>query len=142
MSKDRARVLIARASFPGIEIERGILAGVGADIVDGRFASDAELNELCRQADGVLTDYFDLRRPLIDQMERCRVICQYGVGLDHIDIDAATERGIVVTHTPDYCTEEVADHALALVLSLWRKIVASDASVRRGHWDYNLAAPL
>jgi D-3-phosphoglycerate dehydrogenase len=142
MSESGPFVLIARAAFPSIEIERGILAAVGADIVDGRTAPDNELSDLCRQADGVLTDYFELRRPLIDQMVRCRVICQYGVGLDHVDVEAATDQGIVVTHTPDYCTEEVADHTLALLLSLWRKIIPLNASVRGGSWDYNVAAPL
>jgi D-3-phosphoglycerate dehydrogenase / 2-oxoglutarate reductase len=142
MSKSRQCALIARAAFPSIEIERGILAAVEVDVVDGRFTPDDQLSDLCRQADGVLTDYFEVRRPLIEQMERCRVICQYGVGLDHVDVDAATERGIVVTHTPDYCTDEVADHTLALLLSLWRKIIPLNASVRSGNWDYNFAAPL
>jgi D-3-phosphoglycerate dehydrogenase len=135
-------VLIARCAFPSLEIERRILSHAGADVIDGRFASDDELDELCRQADGVITDYFPIRRRQIEQMERCRVVCQYGVGLDQIDVAAATERGIVVTHTPDYCTEEVADHALALLLCLWRKIVPLRESVRAGRWDYNVAAPI
>ncbi len=136
------RVLIARCAFPNLEIERRILGRVGAEVIDGREASDDELTELGRQVDGIITDYFPIRRDQIEKMERCRVICQYGVGLDQIDLAAATERGIVVTHTPDYCTEEVADHALALLLCLWRKVVLLHESVRRGCWDYNVADPI
>jgi D-3-phosphoglycerate dehydrogenase len=133
---------VARADFPDLEAERRILGAVGAEVVDGRFAPEAELAALCREADAVLTDYFVLRRPLIEAMTRCRVICQYGVGLDHVDLEAATERGIVVTHTPTACTDEVVDHALALLLCLWRKIIPLRDAARSGRWDYNAADPL
>ncbi|HEY3080458.1 MAG TPA: C-terminal binding protein [Chloroflexota bacterium] len=133
------RALVARADFPDLDAERRILAAVGAEVVDGRFMPEAELVALCREADAVMTDYFVLRRPLIEAMTRCRVICQYGVGLDQVDLGAATERGIVVTHTPTACTDEVADHALALLLCLWRKIVPLRDAARAGGWDYNLA---
>ena len=111
-------------------------------MIDGRFAAEAELAALCREVDAVLTDYFVVGRPLIESMARCRVICQYGIGLDHVDLGAATERGIVVTHTPTYCTDEVADHALTLLLCLWRKVIPLREAVRAGRWDYNVADPL
>jgi D-3-phosphoglycerate dehydrogenase len=136
------QVLVARAAFPTLDTERRILGAVGAEVIDGRRSSDDELEAVCPGIDGLITDYFMVRRPLIERMTRCQVICQYGVGLDHIDLEAATERGIVVSHTPDFCTEEVADHALALLLCLWRKIVVLNESVRAGGWDYNQAVPV
>lgn len=71
------------------------------------------------------------------RLRRCRVICQYGVGLDQIDIAAATRAGIVVTHTPAYCVDELADHALALILAVARNVVRFDRSVRAAEWDYS-----
>jgi D-3-phosphoglycerate dehydrogenase len=84
-----------------------------------------------------MTDYFRVDADVIDQLERCRVICQYGVGLDQLDIDAATSAGILVTHTPEYCVDELADHTLALLLAAARNIVPFDRAVRAGNWDYN-----
>jgi len=136
------RVLVARADFPTLDAERRILGALGAEVVDGRFAADAELLGLCRDVDAVMTDYFMVGRPVVEQMARCRVICQYGVGLDHIDVAAATERGIVVAHTPEACTDEVADHALALLLCLWRKIIPLRDDVLAGRWSYNAADPV
>lgn len=136
------RVLIARADFPTLDAERRALGAIGAEVVDGRFLPDPELAALCRDVDAVMTDYFVVDRPVIEQMARCRVICQYGVGLDHIDLAAATERSIVVTHTPEACTDEVADHALALLLCLWRKIIPLRDEVLSGRWSYNAADPL
>ena len=71
-----------------------------------------------------------------------RVISTPSVGFDHIDVDAATERGVWVCNVPDYCVDEMADHALALLLALVRGVVELDRSVRSGRWDYGAAGSL
>jgi D-3-phosphoglycerate dehydrogenase / 2-oxoglutarate reductase len=76
---------------------------------------------------------FDEER--IAALRRCRVIVRYGVGYDNVDVAAATERGIAVAIVPDYCIEEVATHALAMVLALNRQLAALDHSVREGRWQ-------
>ena len=96
----------------------------------------------CRSAAAVMTDYFRCDPERIAGFERCRVICQYGVGLDQIDVEAATRARILVTHTPEYCVDELADHAMALVLAVARRIVRYDRSVREGAWDYNVGTPI
>ena len=63
------------------------------------------------------------------------MIARYGIGIDTVDLPAATAKGIVVTNVPDYCIDEVSDHALALILSLVRGVVRLDRSVRTGGWD-------
>ena len=82
-----------------------------------------------------MTDYFVCDAPRIATFERCKVICQYGAGLNQVDVVAATAAGIYVTHTPDYCSEELGDHTMALILASMRRIVRFDRNIRAGRWD-------
>lgn len=136
------RVVVAGAGFPSLDAERRILEEIGAEIVDARALGEAETLGVCRSAEAILTDYFRVDADVIEQLEHCRVICQYGVGLDQIDVDAATAAGILVTHTPEYCVDELADHTLALLLAVARNVVHFDRGVRGGAWDYKLAPPM
>jgi D-3-phosphoglycerate dehydrogenase / 2-oxoglutarate reductase len=91
---------------------------------------------------GVLTIAEPVGAELLAQLPALRVVATATVGFDHIDIDAAEERGVAVVSVPDYCTHEVADHALALLLGLVRGVVALDRDVRRGGWDAKAAGSL
>ncbi|MCQ3809698.1 MAG: C-terminal binding protein [Acidimicrobiia bacterium] len=135
-------VVVAGASFPSLEVERSFLEPLGCTIVDKRFAADDEALEACRTAVAVMTDYFVCDAARIGTFERCKVICQYGAGLNQVDIAAATAAGIYVTHTPDYCSEELGDHAMALILASMRRIVRFDRNIRAGRWDYNDGMPM
>jgi D-3-phosphoglycerate dehydrogenase len=79
---------------------------------------------------------------LMDAMPALRVVATATVGFDHIDVEAADERGIAVVTVPDYCTQEVADHAVALLYALLRGVVSLDDDVRRGEWNAKAAGPL
>jgi D-3-phosphoglycerate dehydrogenase / 2-oxoglutarate reductase len=91
---------------------------------------------------GVLTIAKPVGADLFAQLPALRVVATATVGFDHIDIDAAEERGVAVVSVPDYCTQEVADHTLALLLALVRGVVALDRDVFRGGWDAKAAGPL
>ena len=135
-------VVVAGASFPSLEVERSLLEPLGCTIVDKRFAGDDEALEACRTAVAVMTDYFVCDAARIATFGECRVICQYGAGLNQVDVAAATAAGIYVTHTPDYCSEELGDHAMALILASMRRIVRFDRNIRAGRWDYNDGMPM
>lgn len=126
------------AGFPTVDIERTVLARINAEVLDARRLANSDVLDLAPGADAVLTDYFDWSAEAIARLGRCRVICQYGVGVDRIDLDAASRAGIAVTNTPEYCVDEMADHALALLLAVTRNVVLYDRSVRTGTWDYKL----
>jgi D-3-phosphoglycerate dehydrogenase len=79
---------------------------------------------------------------MIRQMTRCRIISRFGIGVDNVDIPAATERGIVVTKVPDYCIDEVSDHAMALLLSAVRKIPLANSLVQQGRWEMPAVVPI
>jgi D-3-phosphoglycerate dehydrogenase len=78
----------------------------------------------------------------IGRLAQCRAIARYGVGVDTIDLDAATARGIRVSNVPDYCVEEVALHTIALLLAAHRRIVRGDRLVRGGGWGALGAGPV
>jgi D-3-phosphoglycerate dehydrogenase len=130
-------VVGAGADFPDVAPERRILGRLRAEVVDARGRDAAETLALARDADALITDYFACSPEVIGQLGRCRVICQYGVGIDKVDVDAATAAGIVVTHTPGYCVDELADHTLALMLTLARSVDLYAERVRGGAWSYH-----
>src|SRR5436309_2845255 len=116
--------------------EEAILAlrGAGAEVIHTSGADIEELARLTRDADAVMASLVKVPAPVIAQMERCKLLAAIGVGFDHIDFRAARERGIPVTHVPDYGTNEVADHALSLALCLARDLRVLEHTVRDGRW--------
>jgi D-3-phosphoglycerate dehydrogenase len=79
---------------------------------------------------------------MIGQMMRCRIIARFGIGVDNVDIAAATNAGIVVTRVPDYCIDEVSDHTMALLLALARKIPFANSRAHAGRWEMSAVVPV
>jgi D-3-phosphoglycerate dehydrogenase len=113
-------------------IEREIVEPAGAQVIVRRAANQDERAELLRDAQCVLVSGAKIDEPLLDRLPKLELIIRYGVGLDTLDIPAATQRGIVVAHYPDFCQPEVANHALMLMLAASRKLVQHDRAVRSG----------
>jgi D-3-phosphoglycerate dehydrogenase len=86
--------------------------------------------------------YAKITAEMIRQMTRCRIISRFGIGVDNVDIAAATGAGIVVTKVPDYCIDEVSDHTMALLLALARKIPFANAQVHAGRWEMPSVVPI
>ncbi len=92
----------------------------------------------CRDADAIVTDYVPFDRAVLTELSRCRIISVAATGWDCVDVDAAAERGIRVCAVGEYCTDEVADHALALMLALNRRLLAYHEQVQqRRSWRWN-----
>jgi D-3-phosphoglycerate dehydrogenase / 2-oxoglutarate reductase len=142
-AKPTGTILIADYDFGDVSIERGIIEGAGFALVAAQCKSEDEVIEHGRDADGVLAQYVPIGARAINAFTRCRVIARYGTGVDIVDVDAATRRGIQVTNAPnDWCAEEVADHAVALWLAAIRKICQYDRAVRRGEWRWQTGQPI
>jgi D-3-phosphoglycerate dehydrogenase len=135
-------IVITDYRFPDVEQERRAVESAGGTLVTGQAVNEEQVAELCRDADAVLNVRAPVTRRAIAAMERCRVIVRYGIGVDSIDIPAATERGIMVANVPDYCLDEVSDHALTLLLMLSRQIVPSIALAREGTWSVSQMPPV
>jgi D-3-phosphoglycerate dehydrogenase len=114
----------------------------GGTLVTGQAVNEEQVAELCRDADGVLNARAPVTRRAIAAMERCRIIVRYGIGVDTIDVAAATERGIFVANVPDYCLDEVSDHAFTLLLMLSRQMIAAISLAREDTWPVAKMPPL
>jgi D-3-phosphoglycerate dehydrogenase len=93
-------------------------------------------------ADALINQYAPIDEAVLESLERVRIVARYGVGVDTVDVEAATRRGVWVANVPDYGTEEVSDHALALLMNLLRGVGRLDRAVRSGGWDYSAVRPL
>jgi D-3-phosphoglycerate dehydrogenase / 2-oxoglutarate reductase len=136
------RVVITDHRFPAVDQERRAVEALGGELVVAQASGEQELIDLCRDADGVLTARASITRRVIEAMRRCRIIVRYGIGVDTIDIPAATQRGILVANVPDYCVDEVSDHALTLLLMLSRQAVAAISLAREEQWSVAKMPPM
>jgi D-3-phosphoglycerate dehydrogenase len=117
-----------------LDIEREILNEADITIIDGERAKQP-IEDLVAGADALISSQQIIDGAFMDRMPDCRVISRTGIGVDYIDLEAATERGILVTNVPDHCISEVSDHALGLMLAIKRRIVEYDSDVRQGSWN-------
>ncbi|MGN6811448.1 MAG: C-terminal binding protein [Thermomicrobiales bacterium] len=101
----------------------------------GPLTTPEQLIEHCHDADALLVPGARFTREVINSLEKCRVLVRYGIGYDTIDVDAATDHGLVVVNIPDFCQPEVANHALAHLLNCAKKIVRLDDWMRAGGWS-------
>jgi D-3-phosphoglycerate dehydrogenase len=120
--------------FPTLDVERAILSTIDATLEVLPAGTPDVIRAEAAEADALLTTYAPIDAETLGSLERCRIISRYGIGVDNIDLEAARERGVVVTNVPDYCVEEVADHTLALLLAAVRKIPLGDRLVHAGEW--------
>ena len=135
-------VAVADSVFPNLDPARGVLSRLGADLAVAPEATPEAIVRVAAGADALLVTYATITAEMIRQLTRCRVISRFGIGVDNVDIAAATSAGIVVTKVPDYCLDEVSDHALALMLALVRKIPFSNARVHAGRWEMRSVVPI
>jgi len=119
--------------FPMVE-EVAELAKVNAELVEADWATEDDIIEAAKDADAILTDATPVTRRVIDSLLKCRVIVCYGIGYDMIDVDAATNNGILVVNIPDFCLEEVSNHVIALLLVCAKKLVFLNKGTKQGRW--------
>lgn len=112
------KILVTDCAWNDLQIEQQILSSVNALLVAAKSGTEDELVALAPNTEGIFTNWKRVSHKVIANAPKCRAIVRYGVGLDNIDVKYATEVGTVVANVPDYCLEEVSDHALALLLAL------------------------
>lgn len=128
-----ARIVITDVAWPTIDIERELADAAGHTVVLAE--SDEDLLTLAPDADAILTCFRRVPAAVLDAATRCMTVARYGVGVDNIDVVRATERGILVSNVPEFCTEEVADHTLLLVLASLRNLLPATETTRSGGWQ-------
>ncbi|WP_405865986.1 MULTISPECIES: C-terminal binding protein [unclassified Streptomyces] len=132
-------VLLTDYAWPDDSVERSVIEEAGHTLVTGPAepASAETVEELVAEhrPAGILTCWAPVSATAIGTSPDLRIVARLGVGLDNIAVDAATERGVWVTNVPDYCVEEVSDHAVGMVLAWTRGLAVFDREVRAGRWD-------
>ena len=137
------RVAMIDYDYPSLDIVRNELAKWDCELDAKQCVNMEEAKALAAEADGVICQKLGpVDGDFMDALRNCRVLARTGIGLDPIDVAAATERGIPVVHIPSYCENEVADHAMAMLLACARKITVYDRSVKSGVWDFAVGAPI
>lgn len=135
----RFKVLLTDYAWSDVEIERRTLAEVDADLIvaDKPQQDAAGLAALARQhqVDAIMTNWAKVPQAVIEASPKCRIVSRLGIGLDNIDVAYCTSRGIPVTNIPDYCLIEVAEHALALLLALSRKVAFYHHETKNGRYE-------
>lgn len=126
-----------------LAIERAALAEIDAELrTIERGKSPRELARLLGDADALLVLGAPITAEVLDAMPRCRVVVRYGVGVDTLDLEGATARDVICAHVPDFCQEEVANHALLLMLAVVKTLIPLDAAIRAGDWRRGSFAPM
>ena len=138
----KAKVVLTDYVWESLDVEKRTLEGL-ADLVALKTKTPDEFLAEAADCDALLNTYAGpITADTMSRMPKCRIIARYGIGVDTIDIDAATQAGIIVTNNPTYCIEEVAEHTMALLLSAARKIAFYDRLVRAGRWEVPPGKPI
>lgn len=135
-------VMITDCDHDSVEIEEKIIKDVTNNLKLLDCKTENDIIESCLEADALITQYGKFTRKVLSQLSKCKIIVRYGVGVDSIDLDAATEFNIQVCNVPDYGLNEVSDQAIALMMALTRKVALMSNSVKNGVWKYEISKPI
>jgi D-3-phosphoglycerate dehydrogenase / 2-oxoglutarate reductase len=138
----RPLIAVTDSVFPSLDPAMAALARLNPEMRMAKSQAAADILDVARDADAILVTYAKLGGELLRQLNRCKVIGRFGLGVDNIDLPAAAEKGITVTYVPDYCLHEVSDHAMALLLALARKVPYSNKLVQSGRWEMPAVVPI
>jgi len=136
------RVVITDCDHGSIEEEKAEFSQMRAELMLAQVQEEKDVIRVCRDADGILNQYAFLTQKVLESLPKCQVISRYGVGVDSVDLKAATGLGIIVANVPDYCMDEVASQTIAMILTLTRKTAFFDRKVKSGEWDFRLGIPI
>ncbi|MGO1353595.1 MAG: C-terminal binding protein [Brachybacterium tyrofermentans] len=136
------KIVITDLDQDRITEEQAVADAAGAELVLAQSRTEDEVIEAAQGADALLVQYAPITRRVLEALPSVRAIGRYGVGVDTLDLDAATEVGVAVSNVPDYGTEDVSDHAVALAVSLSRGVVELDRNLRAGTTSLAPVKPL
>ncbi|MGZ5038795.1 MAG: C-terminal binding protein [Usitatibacter sp.] len=142
MKTARAKVVLTDYVWESLDVERKTLGDL-ADLVPMKTKKPDEFMGEAAECDALLNTYAGpITAEVMARMPKCRIIARYGIGVDTIDLEAATREGIIVTNNPTYCIEEVAEHTMALLLACARKVALYDRLVRGARWEVPPGKPM
>ncbi|MDI6600828.1 MAG: C-terminal binding protein [Thermoanaerobacteraceae bacterium] len=136
------RVYVTDYEYETLENERNVLSQIDADFIPLQCKTDEDVISMAADADALLVQYAPITKKVFEELKNLKIVVRYGVGVDCVDLKAATKHGVYVCNVPDYGVEEVSTHAMALILDSVRNITKMANIVKRGTWDYKLSKPI
>ena len=122
-------------SIVSLEVEAEELAKVNAELVDVECATEDEIIKVAKDADALLVVFAPMTRRVLEALPKLKVIVRYGIGYDNVDVDAATDNGVLLVNIPDFGLEEVSNHTITLLLVFAGKLVSLNEGTKQGRWD-------
>lgn len=135
-------IVVTDSPFPNLDPAKTALAHLNPQVVQAKSGSPEDIVEAARDADAILVTYAKLEGDLLRQLNKCKAIGRFGIGVDNIDLAVAGELGIAVNYVPDYCFDEVSDQAMAMLIAMARKVVQANSLVQAGRWEMPALVPM
>ena len=136
------KAIITDYQYENVNSERSIIEGAGYELTTFQKKTPDELIPIVKDADAVITQYSEITEEVIANMDHCKLIIKYGIGVNNIDCNAAAKKGIYVCNVPDYGIDEVSDHACTMMLALGKKLPILASALKNGDWGYSSIVPL
>jgi len=139
------KVFMTDCFWPDIEVEKNILKEIGAELAlssTNDFTDVETVKKEGKDCDALMVLFTPMNKEVLSAFPNCKLLVRMGIGYDSVDMEYATEKGIMVANVPDYCQEEVADHTITLFLTGIRKIIMLHEEVKQGGWDMRIADPI
>ena len=136
------KVIITDCDHENIDIEKKVFLDAGMEVELKKARTEEEVIEQCKGGEILIVQYAQITEKVMEAIPELKYVVRYGVGIDTVDVEAATRHGIQVGNVPDYGMNEVADHAIALLVTLKRKIVQMNSFTKSEKWDYSKSIPI
>ena len=136
------KIVITDYQYDDINQEKTIIQSAGFELVPYQLKNSSELIPAVCDADALIVQYVLIDSEVIGSLENCKIIIKYGIGVNNIDVEAATKKGIFVCNVPDYGVDEVSNHAITMIFMLAKKITLAIEAFRNGEWGYSQIVPL
>lgn len=138
------KVVITDHGFPSIDVQREVIESAGFELssIQPICKTEEDVIQSCGDADVLIVQWAPVTRRVLEALPKVRCIVRYGVGVNNFDLPAAKDLGVCAANVPDYCVEEVSDHAMALILALCRRIPQDHQQIVQGGWGINPFRPL
>jgi D-3-phosphoglycerate dehydrogenase / 2-oxoglutarate reductase len=145
---DKVKVVVTDYIEDNLDWEAEKLAGkeIIFETYQLKFKPEEEVLAKIKDADIIVVNMVKMSESIVSKLEKCRLIIRHGIGYDNVDVEACTKYGIQFAYQPDYCKEDVAEHAIALIFACARKVVRSrktlEESSKKGQWDFSGLFPI
>ena len=140
--KNGPLVVVTDSPFPSLDPAKKALEEANAEVIQAPSSSEEDIIKAAENADAILVTYAKLNENILRSLKNCKAIGRFGIGVDNIDLKVAGELGISVNYVPDYCLDEVSDQAMAMIISMARKIPQSNKLVQSGRWEMPAVVPM